>query len=137
MFYTAGNQLSSKDDPDGSTAAGSLLWYREPLLSVDSGLSHSSRDPGTALHSRDPFTQRRQRNLHKSANPVNMKSRQFLTIFISLFLPPQLDGSTESKDDLGDIDSILERIESSNGVTFQGQSTGNTDSRPLLYVEHR
>ncbi|PIO23152.1 hypothetical protein AB205_0159300 [Aquarana catesbeiana] len=49
----------------------------------------------------------------------------------------QLDGSTESKDDLGDIDSILERIESSNGVTFQGQSTGNTDSRPLLYVEHR
>ncbi|XP_018421982.1 PREDICTED: transcription factor 25 [Nanorana parkeri] len=49
----------------------------------------------------------------------------------------QLDGSTESKDELGDIDSILERIESTNGFTFQGQSTGNTDSRPLLYVEHR
>nr|XP_033797136.1 transcription factor 25 [Geotrypetes seraphini] len=36
-----------------------------------------------------------------------------------------------------DIDSILEKIESSNGLSFQSQSSSNTDCRPLLYVEHR
>ncbi|MEE6499778.1 hypothetical protein FKM82_003582, partial [Ascaphus truei] len=38
---------------------------------------------------------------------------------------------------LGDIDSILERIENGNDVPYQSQSSGHTDTRPLLYVEHR
>ncbi|XP_030060478.1 ribosome quality control complex subunit TCF25 [Microcaecilia unicolor] len=36
-----------------------------------------------------------------------------------------------------DIDSILEKIESSSGLLFQSRSSSNTDCRPLLYVEHR
>lgn len=48
-------------------------------------------------------------------------------------------GGTEGGgDELGDIDSILERIENTNGISHQIQnSSSNTDTRPLLYVEHR
>ncbi|KAM9302439.1 ribosome quality control complex subunit TCF25 [Gastrophryne carolinensis] len=49
----------------------------------------------------------------------------------------QPDGSTENGEELGDIDSILERIQNSNDVALQSHSAGSTDSRPLLYVEHR
>ncbi|CAN2389410.1 negative regulation of transcription by RNA polymerase II [Pristimantis euphronides] len=50
----------------------------------------------------------------------------------------QLDGAVEGGDDLADIDSILERIESTNGHVYQGQnSSSSSDGRPLLYVEHR
>ncbi|XP_068117538.1 ribosome quality control complex subunit TCF25 [Hyperolius riggenbachi] len=49
----------------------------------------------------------------------------------------QLDGTAEIGDELGDIDSILEKIENANGVTLQSQGGGSADTRPLLYVEHR
>ncbi|KAM4720669.1 LOW QUALITY PROTEIN: ribosome quality control complex subunit TCF25 [Rhinophrynus dorsalis] len=49
----------------------------------------------------------------------------------------QTDAATEDVDELGDIDRILEKIESTNGLIYQDQSPGSTDSRPLLYVEHR
>ncbi|XP_053127480.1 transcription factor 25 [Hemicordylus capensis] len=41
------------------------------------------------------------------------------------------------KDDAEDIESILVRIETSNGPACQSQSRVVTDSRPLLYIEHR
>ncbi|XP_053555343.1 transcription factor 25 isoform X2 [Bombina bombina] len=50
---------------------------------------------------------------------------------------PQPDVDLEGSANLGDINSILEDIENSNGVTFPTQNSGNTDVRPLLYVEHR
>ncbi|XP_029464206.1 transcription factor 25 isoform X2 [Rhinatrema bivittatum] len=45
----------------------------------------------------------------------------------------------ESQEDVAveDIDSILEKIESRNGLSFQSQNCTSTDSRPLLYIEHR
>ncbi|XP_075045169.1 ribosome quality control complex subunit TCF25 [Mixophyes fleayi] len=49
----------------------------------------------------------------------------------------QPEGALEGGADLEDIDSILESIENTNGFMYQSQSSGNTDSRPLLYVEHR
>ncbi|XP_063802008.1 ribosome quality control complex subunit TCF25 [Pseudophryne corroboree] len=49
----------------------------------------------------------------------------------------QPDGALEGGDDLENIDSILESIENTNGFTYQSQNNGSTDSRPLLYVEHR
>ncbi|XP_075367243.1 ribosome quality control complex subunit TCF25 isoform X4 [Mycteria americana] len=39
--------------------------------------------------------------------------------------------------DLEDIDSLLEKIEDTNGLSPQTQSGIIADSRPLLYVEHR
>lgn len=49
-----------------------------------------------------------------------------------------LGGTEEGGDGLGDIDSILERIENTNGTSHQIQNnSSNTDTRPLLYVEHR
>lgn len=39
--------------------------------------------------------------------------------------------------DLEDIDSLLEKIEDTNGLSQQTQSGIIADSRPLLYVEHR
>ncbi|XP_053304821.1 transcription factor 25 [Spea bombifrons] len=47
------------------------------------------------------------------------------------------DAGLEDAGDLGDIDSILKRIENSNGLVYQSQTNSNTDTRPLLYVEHR
>ncbi|XP_062997039.1 ribosome quality control complex subunit TCF25 [Elgaria multicarinata webbii] len=41
------------------------------------------------------------------------------------------------EDNSEDIESILVRIENSNGPSCQSQSRVVTDSRPLLYVEHR
>ncbi|XP_028595746.2 ribosome quality control complex subunit TCF25 [Podarcis muralis] len=41
------------------------------------------------------------------------------------------------EDDTEDIESILVRIENSNGPPCQSQSTVITDHRPLLYIEHR
>ncbi|XP_069595112.1 ribosome quality control complex subunit TCF25 [Ranitomeya imitator] len=49
----------------------------------------------------------------------------------------QPDGAAEGGDEIGDIDSILEKIENGNGITHQVQNGSNADSRPLLYVEHR
>ncbi|KAG9474946.1 hypothetical protein GDO78_003420 [Eleutherodactylus coqui] len=50
----------------------------------------------------------------------------------------QLDGAVEGDDELRDIDSLLERIENTNGLVHQIQnSSGSADARPLLYVEHR
>ncbi|KAM6253065.1 ribosome quality control complex subunit TCF25 isoform 2-T3 [Porphyrio hochstetteri] len=46
-------------------------------------------------------------------------------------------GETLEDDDLADIDSLLERIEDTNGLSQQSQSGVITDHRPLLYVEHR
>lgn len=49
-----------------------------------------------------------------------------------------LGGTEGGGDELGDIDSILERIENTNGTSHQIQNnSSNTDTRPLLYVEHR
>ena len=39
--------------------------------------------------------------------------------------------------DLEDIDSLLEKIEETNGILQETQSGIIADSRPLLYVEHR
>lgn len=39
--------------------------------------------------------------------------------------------------DLEDIDSLLEKIEDTNGLSQQTQSGIIAGSRPLLYVEHR
>lgn len=39
--------------------------------------------------------------------------------------------------DLEDIESLLEKIEDTNGLSQQTQSGIIADSRPLLYVEHR
>ncbi|KAM3919457.1 ribosome quality control complex subunit TCF25 isoform 2-T2 [Leptodactylus fuscus] len=48
------------------------------------------------------------------------------------------DGTVEGGNELGDIDSILERIENTNGLAYQIQNnSSNADTRPLLYVEHR
>ncbi|NP_001091405.1 transcription factor 25 L homeolog [Xenopus laevis] len=49
----------------------------------------------------------------------------------------QADGGAEDADQLGDIDSILQKIETTNGLTYQTISSGSTESRPLLYIEHR
>ncbi|KAE8608554.1 hypothetical protein XENTR_v10011531 [Xenopus tropicalis] len=49
----------------------------------------------------------------------------------------QTDGGSEDGDQLGDIDSILQKIETTNGLTYQTISSGSTESRPLLYIEHR
>ncbi|NXI34068.1 TCF25 factor, partial [Galbula dea] len=46
-------------------------------------------------------------------------------------------GETLEDNDLEDIDSLLEKIEDTNGMSQQSQSGGTTDSRPLLYIEHR
>ncbi|XP_069822171.1 ribosome quality control complex subunit TCF25 isoform X2 [Dendropsophus ebraccatus] len=50
----------------------------------------------------------------------------------------QTDGAVERSDELGNIDSILQSIENTNGIVYQIQNNSNsTDTRPLLYVEHR
>ncbi|XP_066570202.1 ribosome quality control complex subunit TCF25 isoform X2 [Amia ocellicauda] len=36
-----------------------------------------------------------------------------------------------------DIDTLLETIETTNGLSYHNQGSSNADSRPLLYVEHR
>ncbi|NXH16011.1 TCF25 factor, partial [Bucco capensis] len=46
-------------------------------------------------------------------------------------------GETLEDNELEDIDSLLEKIEDTNGLSQQTQSGIITDSRPLLYVEHR
>ncbi|XP_075621524.1 ribosome quality control complex subunit TCF25 [Balearica regulorum gibbericeps] len=46
-------------------------------------------------------------------------------------------GETLEDNDLEDIDSLLEKIEDTNGLSQQTQSGIITDNRPLLYVEHR
>ncbi|XP_063190947.1 ribosome quality control complex subunit TCF25 isoform X3 [Chroicocephalus ridibundus] len=46
-------------------------------------------------------------------------------------------GETLEDNDLEDIDSLLEKIEDTNGLLQQTQSGIITDSRPLLYIEHR
>ncbi|XP_074957205.1 ribosome quality control complex subunit TCF25 [Phalacrocorax aristotelis] len=46
-------------------------------------------------------------------------------------------GETLEDNDLEDIDSLLEKIEDTNGLSQQTQSRIIADSRPLLYVEHR
>ncbi|XP_036603988.1 transcription factor 25 [Trichosurus vulpecula] len=46
-------------------------------------------------------------------------------------------GETPEDDGLEDIDSILEKIEVTNGVSNQTHSSVIMESRPLLYVEHR
>ncbi|XP_061863583.1 ribosome quality control complex subunit TCF25 isoform X2 [Colius striatus] len=46
-------------------------------------------------------------------------------------------GDTVEDNDLEDIDSLLEKIEETNGLSQQTQDGILTDSRPLLYVEHR
>ncbi|KFV74451.1 Transcription factor 25, partial [Struthio camelus australis] len=46
-------------------------------------------------------------------------------------------GETLEDNDLEDIDSLLEKIEDTNGLLQQTQSGIIADSRPLLYVEHR
>ncbi|KAM4612462.1 ribosome quality control complex subunit TCF25 isoform 2-T2 [Discoglossus pictus] len=51
--------------------------------------------------------------------------------------PDGQDVEPENQDELGDIDSILENIENGSHIALESQSIGNTDSRPLLYVEHR
>ncbi|KAM4018207.1 ribosome quality control complex subunit TCF25 [Anomaloglossus baeobatrachus] len=50
----------------------------------------------------------------------------------------QPEVAAEGGDEDEDIDSILEKIENTNGIAQQVQSNGsNAESRPLLYVEHR
>ncbi|XP_009867192.1 PREDICTED: transcription factor 25, partial [Apaloderma vittatum] len=46
-------------------------------------------------------------------------------------------GETQEDNDLEDIDSLLEKIEDTNGLSRQTQGGIIADSRPLLYVEHR
>ncbi|XP_027702272.1 transcription factor 25 [Vombatus ursinus] len=46
-------------------------------------------------------------------------------------------GETPEDDGLEDIDSILEKIEVTNGLSNQTHSSVIMESRPLLYVEHR
>ncbi|XP_054025834.1 transcription factor 25 [Dryobates pubescens] len=46
-------------------------------------------------------------------------------------------GEAVEDNDLEDIDSLLEKIEDSSELSQQTQSGVITDSRPLLYVEHR
>ncbi|XP_010187732.1 PREDICTED: transcription factor 25, partial [Mesitornis unicolor] len=46
-------------------------------------------------------------------------------------------GETQEDNNLEDIDSLLEKIEDTNGLSQQTQSGIIADSRPLLYVEHR
>ncbi|KAM6380601.1 ribosome quality control complex subunit TCF25 isoform 2-T4 [Pluvialis apricaria] len=46
-------------------------------------------------------------------------------------------GETLEDNDLEDIDSLLEKIEDTNGLSQQTQSGLIVDSRPLLYIEHR
>ncbi|XP_010216457.1 PREDICTED: transcription factor 25 [Tinamus guttatus] len=46
-------------------------------------------------------------------------------------------GDSLEDNDLEDIDSLLEKIEDTNGLSQQTQSGVIADSRPLLYVEHR
>ncbi|GAB0195383.1 transcription factor 25 [Grus americana] len=46
-------------------------------------------------------------------------------------------GETLEDNDLEDIDSLLEKIEDTNGLSQQTQSGIIADNRPLLYVEHR
>ncbi|XP_056667116.1 transcription factor 25 isoform X2 [Monodelphis domestica] len=45
--------------------------------------------------------------------------------------------SSQEDDGLEDIDSILEKIEVTNGLSNQSHSSVIMESRPLLYVEHR
>ncbi|XP_015729867.1 transcription factor 25 isoform X2 [Coturnix japonica] len=46
-------------------------------------------------------------------------------------------GEALEDDDLEDIDSLLEKIEDTNGLSQETQSGIIADSRPLLYIEHR
>ncbi|NXL48891.1 TCF25 factor, partial [Podilymbus podiceps] len=46
-------------------------------------------------------------------------------------------GETLEGNDLEDIDSLLEKIEDTNGLSQQTESRVIADSRPLLYIEHR
>ncbi|KAM6300611.1 ribosome quality control complex subunit TCF25 [Aegotheles albertisi] len=46
-------------------------------------------------------------------------------------------GEALEDNDLEDIDSLLEKIEDTNGLSPQSQGGLIADSRPLLYVEHR
>ncbi|KAG8437545.1 hypothetical protein GDO86_008308 [Hymenochirus boettgeri] len=52
-------------------------------------------------------------------------------------LETQHDGLSESTDQAGEIDSILQKLENTNGLAYQTVSSGSTDHRPLLYIEHR
>uniref|UniRef100_A0A8D0GQZ5 TCF25 ribosome quality control complex subunit n=1 Tax=Sphenodon punctatus TaxID=8508 RepID=A0A8D0GQZ5_SPHPU len=46
-------------------------------------------------------------------------------------------GETPEEDGLENIDRILEKIDDPNGLSYQAQGGLITDTRPLLYVEHR
>ncbi|XP_031471357.1 transcription factor 25 [Phasianus colchicus] len=46
-------------------------------------------------------------------------------------------GEALEDDDLEDIDSLLEKIEDTNGLSQESQSGIIADSKPLLYIEHR
>ncbi|XP_030620561.1 ribosome quality control complex subunit TCF25 [Chanos chanos] len=47
-------------------------------------------------------------------------------------------GGEAPEEDAGDdIDALLESIEKTNGLSHQSEDLGNSDNRPVLYVEHR
>ncbi|KAM3876991.1 ribosome quality control complex subunit TCF25 [Diretmus argenteus] len=47
--------------------------------------------------------------------------------------------SEDTQEDVADddIDALLETLEQSNGLTLQNEGCGGSDSRPVIYVEHR
>ncbi|XP_040265495.1 transcription factor 25 [Bufo bufo] len=111
-----------QSDPDtGQTAASRLTDEEE-----SGGQEKPENEPSeaTAAQTASSNKTKKKKKKRKSKKPAAVDG--------------QPDGAVEGGDELGDIDSILERIENTNGVVPQFQNNGgNASARPLLYVEHR
>uniref|UniRef100_A0A8C0EJ06 Transcription factor 25 n=2 Tax=Bubo bubo TaxID=30461 RepID=A0A8C0EJ06_BUBBB len=81
-----------------------------------------------------------QRRLGRKGQTGAQPARQLLpTLGISagVFARKGVTSNSPEDNDLEDIDSLLEKIEDTSGLSQQTQSGIIADSRPLLYVEHR
>lgn len=110
-----------QSDPDTGQMAQSRLTDEEEPSGQEKPDNDSSGTTSTQTASSNKMKKKRKKRKAKKSAPTD-----------------GLGCTEEGGDDLGDIDSILERIENTNGIAHQIQNnSSNTDTRPLLYIEHR
>ncbi|XP_019360914.1 PREDICTED: transcription factor 25 [Gavialis gangeticus] len=107
-------------------AAGSRLKGHGTVGNAKEAESDGHRDGGAPEH-QDHSTVKPQPNSNNKARKKKKKRKNKRTPV----------SETPEDDDLEDIDSLLEKIEETNGHSHQVLSGVIADSRPLLYVEHR
>ncbi|XP_056381955.1 transcription factor 25 isoform X2 [Hyla sarda] len=108
-----------QSDPDAGQTAQSRITDEEEPCGQEKRGSDSTLTSTQTASSNKTKKKKKKRKAKKSADG-------------------QLDGAVEGSVELENIDSILERIENANGIAYQIQNNSNhTDTRPLLYVEHR